>query len=159
MMAKVPMTEEGYRALRQELDDLKHRERPAVVAAVAEARAHGDLSENAEYHAAKEKQGRIEARIARLSERLGMADVIRTDELSGDEVRFGAWVTIRHTGSGAEDTYQIVGSDEADLDLDQISLESPIAKALLGKRKGASAAVETPGGTAHYTIADISYRR
>ncbi len=158
-MPKVPMTEEGYRALRQELDELKHVQRPAVVAAVAEARAHGDLSENAEYHAAKEKQGRIEARIVRLSERLGMAEVVRTDELSGDEVRFGAWVTLRHAAHGTTDTYQIVGSDEADPDLDQISLESPIAKAVLGQRKGGSVDVETPGGISSFVITDVSYRR
>lgn len=158
-MPKVPMTEEGYRALRQELNLLKNEQRPAIIAALAEARAHGDLSENAEYHAAKEKQGRIEARIAMLSRRLGMAEVIRSDELSGDEVRFGAWVTIRDATNGVEDTYQIVGSDEADLDLDQISLESPIAKALLGKRKGMSVEVETPGGTCSYTVTEVSYRR
>ena len=158
-MPKVPMTEEGYRALRQELDLLKNEQRPAISAALAEARAHGDLSENAEYQAAKEKQGRIEARIARLSRRLGMAEVIRADDLSGDEVRFGAWVTIRSATDGAEDTYQIVGSDEADLDLDQISLESPIAKALLGKRKGMSVEVETPGGTSSYTVTEVPYRR
>ena len=158
-MPKVPMTEEGYRALRQELDLLKKEQRPAISAALAEARAHGDLSENAEYQAAKEKQGRIEARIARLSRRLGMAEVIRANDLSGDEVRFGAWVTIRNATDGAEDTYQIVGSDEADLDLDQISLESPIAKALLGKRKGMSVEVETPAGTSSYTVTEVSYRR
>ena len=88
-----------------------------------------------------------------------MAEVIRADDLSGDEVRFGAWVTIRSAMDGAEDTYQIVGSDEADLDLDQISLESPIAKALLGKRKGMSVEVETPGGTSSYTVTEVSYRR
>ena len=158
-MPKVPMTEEGYRALRQELDVLKNEQRPAIIAALAEARAHGDLSENAEYHAAKEKQGRIEARIAMLSRRLGLAEVIRAEELTGDEVRFGAWVTIRDTANGVEDTYQIVGSDEANLDLDQISLESPIAKALLGKRKGMSVEVETPGGTYSYTVTEVSYRR
>ncbi len=158
-MPKVPMTEDGYRTLRQELDRLKNAERPAVIAAVAEARAHGDLSENAEYHAAKEKQGRIESRIATLTERLSMAEVIRSEELSGDEVRFGAWVTIRDVTDGVEDTYQIVGSDEANLDLDQISLESPIAKALLGKRKGMAVQVETPGGQRNYTVTEVTYRR
>lgn len=153
------MTEEGYRALRQELETLKNAERPAIIAALTEARAHGDLSENAEYHAAKEKQGRVEARIATLTQRLGMAEVIRSEEFSGDEVRFGAWVTIKDTADGFEDTYQIVGSDEANLDLDQISLESPIAKALLGKRKGMSVAVETPGGIRNYTVTEVSYRR
>ncbi len=158
-MSKVPMTEDGYRALRQELKVLKNEERPAIIAALAEARAHGDLSENAEYHAAKEKQGRVEARIATLTQRLGMAEVIRSEEFSSDEVRFGAWVTIKDVADGFEDTYRIVGSDEANPDLDQISLESPIAKALLGKRKGMSVAVETPSGTRNYTVTEVSYRR
>lgn len=157
MPAKVPMTEEGYRGLRAELQRLKDEERPVVIRALEEARAHGDLSENAEYHAAKERQRHVEGRIAEIEDKLHHAEVIRPDRLSGDEVKFGAHVTIRD-GDGDETSYRIVGADEADVDEGLISLESPVAKALLGRRKGDTVKVAAPGGGREYTITAISYQ-
>ncbi len=157
-MQKFPMTEEGFRALKGEIARLQNEERPKVIQAIEEARAHGDLSENAEYHAAKESQRLLEHRIAEIDEKIHHAEVIRPETLSGDNVKFGAKVTIRDEASGKEITYQIVGVDEADVDKGQISLEAPVAKALLGQSKGDKVEVATPNGGRAYTITDITYR-
>src|SRR5690606_10133450 len=156
-MEKVPMTAEGYQALDEELKRLKTVERPAVIAQIAEARSHGDLSENAEYHAAKERQGWIEGQIADIEANLARAQVIEVPRLSGTRVKFGA------TGSGVdEDTeeearYQIVGEHEADVKRGKISIASPIARAMIGKEIGDVVEVNTPGGVKAYEILKVDY--
>jgi transcription elongation factor GreA len=154
---KVPMTAEGYAALEQEVKRLKSVERPRIIKAIAEARAHGDLSENAEYHAAKEQQGINEARVADLEDKLSRADVIDVSRLSGDTVKFGARVTIVDEDTDEELTYQIVGDTEADVRSGRIAINSPIARALIGKRIGDSVEVMTPKGGKGYEILDVSF--
>ena len=157
-MSKIPLTLRGAELLREELKRLKTVERPAVVAAIAEARSHGDLSENAEYDAAKERQGFIEGRIAEVEGKLGNAQIIDPKALDADgRVVFGATVELEDTDSGAVVTYQIVGDDEADIKQGKISLNSPVARSLIGKYAGDVAEVQTPGGKREYEILDVRY--
>lgn len=150
------MTRAGFTALDEELKVLKSVERPAVIRAIAEAREHGDLSENAEYHAAREKQSFIEGRIKELEGMLSLADVIDPSKLSG-AVKFGATVTIVDEDSDEERTYQIVGEAEADIERGLLNIRSPLARALIGKDEGDSVEVKTPGGTKSYEILTIRY--
>jgi len=152
------MTAEGYAQLEEELKNLKSVERPAVIAAIAEAREHGDLSENAEYHAAREKQGFIEGRIKELEAVISVAEVINPKELSGDVVRFGATVVVVDEDTDEETTYQIVGQHEANLEGGKISVSSPLARALIGKSEGDSVEVRTPGGTKAYEVIEVEYK-
>jgi transcription elongation factor GreA len=157
-MSKFPITLRGAELLRDELKRLKTVERPSVVAAIAEARSHGDLSENAEYDAAKERQGFVEGRIAEVEGKLGNAQIIDPAALDADgRVVFGATVDLEDTDSGQPVTYQIVGDDEADLKQNKISLNSPVARALIGKFAGDVAEVQTPGGRREYEILDVRY--
>ena len=158
-MATIPLTKRGAELLKDELQRLKNVERHAVIQAIAEARAQGDLSENAEYEAAKDKQGFIEGRIIELEGKLAAAQVIDPSAVdAGGRVVFGATVDLEEEASGNEVTYQIVGDDEADLKHGLISISSPIARALIGKSKGDSAEVTTPKGTRSYEILKIEYK-
>ena len=156
-MDKIPMTAAGHAAMEQELKQLKSVERPRIIAAISEARKHGDLSENAEYHAAKEQQGLNEARVTELEDALARADVIDVSKLSGDTVTFGATVEIVDEDTDEEVTYQIVGDNEADVKQGRISISSPIARALIGKDEGDSVEVKTPGGEKAYEVLSIKY--
>lgn len=158
-MASFPLTVKGAEKLRAELHKLKTVERPAVIQAIAEARAHGDLSENAEYDAAKEKQGFIEGRIADLDGKLSNAQLIDPTTLdAGGRIVFGATVELEDVNSGDSVTYQVVGDDEADIKLGQISVSSPIARALIGKYAGDTVDVQAPGGVRQYEILDVLYK-
>lgn len=157
-MERIPMTAEGHAALQAELKVLKSVERPSIIAAISEARSHGDLSENAEYHAAKEKQSFIEGRISELDDKLARADVIDVSKLSGGKVRFGATVTIADADTEEEQTYKIVGEDEADVKQGKISVTSPIARALIGKEEGDEAEVAAPAGARAYEIVKVVYK-
>jgi transcription elongation factor GreA len=156
-MEKVPMTGEGYTALDEELKRLKTQERPNVIAAIAEARSHGDLSENAEYHAAKERQGWIEGRIAEIEDKIARAQVIDVSKLSGDQVKFGATVTVIDEDTEHEGRYQVVGEHEADVKSGKISLTSPLSRAMLGKAVGDVVEVNTPGGVKAYEIVKVEW--
>jgi len=157
-MSKIPITVAGAEKLRAELHELKTVQRPDIVTAIAEARSHGDLSENAEYHAAKERQGFIEGRIAELESKLGNAQIIDPRLLDNDgRCVFGATVDLEDMGSGEKVTYQIVGDDEADIKQGKISISSPIARALIGKFSGDVAEVQAPGGVREYEILDVKY--
>jgi transcription elongation factor GreA len=156
-MDKIPMTIDGHKLLSDEFTDLKKVQRPQVIEDIAEARAHGDLSENAEYHAAKERQSFIEGRIQELEAVLGRADVINTSKFTGDTVRFGAKVTVVDEDTDEEKTYQIVGDYEGDIENNKVSLTSPIAKALIGKNVGDSISVSTPKGGKDYEILKVVY--
>ena len=156
-MDKVPMTSGGHAAIQDELKTLKTTERQRIIKAISEAREHGDLSENAEYHAAKEQQGLNEARIAELEDMLSRADVIDVSQLSGDTVKFGANVKLVDEDTDEEAKYQIVGEQEADVKEGRISITSPIARALIGKSVGDSVEVNTPGGGKSYEILNISF--
>jgi transcription elongation factor GreA len=156
-MEKVPMTGEGYQALDDELKRLKTQERPTVIAAIAEARSHGDLSENAEYHAAKERQGWIEGRIAEIEDRIARAQIIDVSKLSGDQVKFGATVSVVDEDTEESARYQIVGEHEADVRSGKISIASPIARAMIGKEIGEVVEVNTPGGVKAYEILKIEW--
>jgi transcription elongation factor GreA len=155
---KVPMTIEGYAALEAELQRLKAVERPRIIQAIAEARSHGDLSENAEYHAAKEQQGLNEAKVAELEDKLSRADVIDVSKLSGDTVKFGATVQLEDEDTGEKVTYKIVGEFEADVKKGKISISSPIARALIGKRAGDTVEVTTPKGSRAYEILKVKFK-
>jgi transcription elongation factor GreA len=157
MNDKVPMLQDGYDRLAAELKNLKSVERPSVVQAIEEARAHGDLSENAEYHAAKERQGHIEGRIMELEGKLSRAQVIDPTSLSGDKIVFGATVTLVDEDD-AEVVYQIVGADEGDVKKGKISYQSPIARALIGRKVGAEVEVKTPGGERYYEILKLEFK-
>jgi len=157
-MEKVPMTIEGFKKLEAELHRLKVEERPRIIQQIADAREHGDLSENAEYHAAKEAQGLNEAKVAEMEDKIGRAEVIDTSKLSGNKIKFGATVTLEDEDSGDKVKYKIVGEDEADVRDGKISITSPIARALIGKVKGDSAEVTTPKGTRSYDILKIEYK-
>ena len=152
------MTAEGHAALEAELKNLKTVERPLVIQAIAEAREHGDLSENAEYHAAKDRQSLIEGRIMELEDKIGRADVIDTSRLIGDTVKFGATVTVMDEDSEEEATYKIVGDDEADVSIGKISISSPLSRALIGKEEGDVVEVAAPSGAKSYEIVDIAYK-
>jgi transcription elongation factor GreA len=157
-MEKIPMTHAGYIALE---DELKHRqqvERPRIIQQITDARSHGDLSENAEYHAAKEQQSHNEGRIAELEDKLARADVIDVSKLSGDTIKFGATVTLIDEDTEKKAVWQIVGEPEADAKKGRISITSPLARALIGKKKGASVEVMTPGGAKAYEVTKIEWR-
>ncbi|HRD46286.1 MAG TPA: transcription elongation factor GreA [Caulobacter sp.] len=156
-MEKVPMTAGGYTALDEELKRLKTVERPNVIAAISEARAHGDLSENAEYHAAKERQGWIEGRIAEIEDKIARAQVIDVSKLSGSQVKFGATVTVVDEDTEDEGRYQIVGDHEADVKGGRISLSSPLSRAMIGKEVGDVVEVNTPGGVKAYEILKVEW--
>jgi transcription elongation factor GreA len=157
-MATIPITKRGAEKLKDELHRLKTIERHAVIQAIAEARAQGDLSENAEYEAAKDKQGFIEGRILEIESKLAAAQIIDPSTLdAGGRVVFGSTVELEDEDSGAKVSYQIVGDDEADLKLGLISISSPIARALIGKESGDVAEVQAPGGVKHYEIVDVRY--
>ncbi len=157
-MQKIPLTEYGAELLRGELQQLKSVARPEVIAAIAEARSHGDLSENAEYEAAKERQGFIEGRIAEIENKLARALVVKPAEIHAEgKVVFGATVTLSDADSGDEVRYQIVGDDEADLKHFKISVNSPIARAMIGKEEGDIAEVQAPGGVREYEIVSVEY--
>jgi transcription elongation factor GreA len=156
-MEKVPMTRQGHAALNAELKTLKEDTRPAVIRAIAEAREHGDLSENAEYHAARERQGFVEGRIAELEDLIGRAEVIDPARFSDGTIRFGATVEIVDEDTDEEKVYQIVGEPEADVDRGKLNLRSPLARALIGKEKGDSVEVMTPGGGRSYEILSVKY--
>ncbi len=151
------MTAEGYTALDAELKRLKTVERPAVIQAIAEARAHGDLSENAEYHAAKERQSFIEGRVAEIEDKIARAQIIDVSKLSGKQVKFGATVNLLEEDSGAKAKYKIVGEDESDVKGGKISITSPIARALIGKEEGDVVEVMAPGGPKSYEIVKVKY--
>lgn len=157
-MERIPMTAEGHAALQAELKNLKSVERPNIIAAIAEARSHGDLSENAEYHAAKEKQSFIEGRISDLDDKLARADVIDVSKLEGGKIRFGATVSLIDVDSEEEVTYKIVGDDEANVKEGKISISSPIARALIGKEEGDEAEVAAPAGARAYEVTKVEYR-
>ncbi|KAF0116667.1 MAG: transcription elongation factor GreA [Hyphomonadaceae bacterium] len=156
-MEKAPMTEEGHKALDAELKRLKTVERPSIIAAIAEARSHGDLSENAEYHAAKERQSFIEGRIAELDDKMARAQVIDVRQLSGANVKFGATVKVVDEDTDKEDVYKIVGEDEADVKSGKISIGSPIARAMIGKESGDVVEVMTPAGVRSLEILSVAW--
>ena len=157
MIDKMPITPTGFKKLEEELKNLKYNERPAVIQAISEARALGDLSENAEYHSAKEKQGFIEGRISYLEGVISSAEVIDPKKLSGDIVKFSATVKIVDVETDEEKTYQIVGKEEADLESGKISFDSPIARALIGKSKGDETTVQSPKGARDFEIISVEY--
>lgn len=158
MSAKVPLTAKGAEKLREELKELKNVARPKVIEAIAEARAHGDLKENAEYHAAREQQSFIEGRIAEINAKLGNAQIIDVTTMPATgKVIFGATVELMEEETGEEVTYQIVGEDEADINEGKISVTSPIARALIGKQEGDIAEVQAPGGIKEYEVLDVKY--
>ena len=156
-MNKFPITNEGFEQIEIELKNLKSIERPSIIKSIAEAREHGDLSENAEYHAAKEKQSFIEGRIADLESKISRAEVINTKKLKGNKIIFGATVTLGDMDSKKKLIYQIVGTEEADVESGKISISSPLAKALLGKKVDDTVEVYSPGGSKEYEIKDIKF--
>jgi len=157
-MEKVPMTIEGFKRLEEDLHRLKSVERPRIIQQISDAREHGDLSENAEYHAAKEAQGLNEARVAEVEDKLSRAEVIDITKLSGDTVKFGATVTLEDEDSGEKVKYKIVGDTEANVREGKVSISSPIARALIGKSKGDSAEVTTPRGSRSYEILKLEFK-
>ena len=157
-MERIPMTEGGYKALEDEINHLKIVERPTVIRMIEEARAHGDLSENAEYHAAKERQAFIEGRVVELEDKLSRADIIDVSKLSGSTVKFGATVTLIDEDTDAKVKYQLVGDLEANAKKGRISISSPIARALIGKAKGDTVEVSAPGGARSYEILKVEFR-
>jgi len=156
-MDKVPMTAEGFARLQEEAKQLKSVERPAVIRAIAEARAHGDLSENAEYHAARERQSFIEGRLSEIEDQIARAEVIDVSKLSGDVVKFGAKVRIADEDSGEEQTFRIVGAVESDINNGLLSVTAPLARALIGKTIGDTVEVTTPRGSKAYEIVDVAF--
>ena len=157
-MDKIPMTAEGYSALENELKHCQQVERPRIIQQITDARTHGDLSENAEYHAAKESQSLNEGRIAELEDKLARAEVIDVSKLSGDTIKFGATVTLVDEDTEKKSVWQIVGEPEADAKKGRISVSSPLARALLGKKKGAQVEVVTPGGAKAYEVKKVEWR-
>ncbi len=158
MVEKVPMTEAGFASMHEDVKFMKQEERPRIIRAIEEARAHGDLSENAEYHAAKEAQGWNETRISEMEDKLSRAEVIDPTKLSGDTVKFGAKLTLIDQDTDSEIKYQIVGDFEADVKKGRISISSPIARALIGKKQGDSVEVNTPGGGKSYEIKKVAWK-
>lgn len=155
---RFPMTVEGERKLREELTHLKKVERPRIIAAIAEAREHGDLKENAEYHAAREQQSFAEGRIKEIEAKLSQAQVIDISQIPNEgKVLFGTWVTILNLDTDEEKIYQIVGDDESDMKQGKISVSSPIARGLIGKEVGDTVSIKTPGGVCEYEIQDVSH--
>ena len=157
MTVKVPITPDGHQKLKDELKRLKSVDRPANMAAIEQARGHGDLSENAEYHAAKERQGLIDLKIREVEDKLARVEVIDPTKLKGDKVVFGAKVTVRDEESGDEITYQIVGDDESDVKSGRLSISSPLARGLIGKTEDEVCEVRTPKGVREYTVVRVSF--
>jgi transcription elongation factor GreA len=157
-MDKIPMTAAGYTVLETELKFRQQVERPRIIQQITDARSHGDLSENAEYHAAKEQQSHNEGRIAELEDKLARAEVIDVSKLSGDTVKFGATVTLIDEDTDKKAVWQIVGEPEADAKAGRISITSPLARALVGKKKGANVEVVTPGGAKAYEVVKVEWR-
>jgi transcription elongation factor GreA len=157
-MEKIPMTGAGYAVLETELRQRQQVERPRIIQQITDARTHGDLSENAEYHAAKELQAQNEGRIAELEDKLARAEVIDVSKLSGDTVKFGATVTLIDEDTDKKAVWQIVGEPEADAKAGKISIASPLARALVGKKKGANVEVVTPGGAKAYEVVKVEWR-
>ena len=156
-MNKIPMTQEGYKKLQDELKKLTSKDRPNIIAAIAEARGHGDLSENAEYQYAKEQQSLIEGRISDLESTISRAEIIDVKNMTGEDVKFGATVEIEDDESGKKQKYQIVGEYESDIENKKISIGSPLARGLIGKSKGDSVEVKSPKGINSYTIISVKY--
>jgi transcription elongation factor GreA len=157
-MDKIPMTAAGYAVLEEELKQRQQHDRPRIIQQITEARSHGDLSENAEYHAAKETQSLNEGRIADLEDKLARAEVIDVSKLSGDAIKFGATVTLIDEDTDEKKVWQLVGEPEADAKKGKISITSPLARALIGKTKGASVEVMTPGGARAYEVKKVEWR-
>ena len=157
-MEKMPMTPAGYEHMVAELKNLKDVQRPAVIRAIAEAREHGDLSENAEYHAARERQSFVEGRLAELEDIVSRADVVDVSKLSGDVVRFGATVSVIDEDTNDQATYRIVGAHEADIGEGRLSITAPLARAIIGKKIGDSVEVRAPRGSKSYEILKVEYR-
>ena len=157
-MERIPMTAEGYKRLETELKRLKTVERPDVIRALSAAREHGDLAENAEYHAARERQSFIEGRVRELEDKLSRAEIIDVSKLSGKDVKFGATVTVADEETDEKKTYQLVGADEADVNNGRLSITSPVARALIGRGIGDSVHVNTPNGGRSYEVIKINYR-
>ncbi len=158
-MTKIPMTADGYARLEEELRHLKGVARPEVIRAIAEAREHGDISENAEYHAARERQSFIEGRLAELEDKISRAEVIDPASLSGKQVKFGAVVTLIDEDTEEKSVYQIVGEDEADIKAKRLAITSPLARALVGKSVGDQVEVTTPGGSRSYEISKVAFKK
>jgi transcription elongation factor GreA len=156
-MNKIPMTAEGYDRLREDLKRLKTVDRPAVIRAIAEAREHGDLAENAEYHSARDRQSFIEGRLAEIEDKIARAEVIDVSKLSGSVIKFGAKVTLADEETDEEQTFQIVGEDEADISQGRLSVTSPLARALIGKQTGESVEVATPRGAKSYEVVTVAF--
>lgn len=154
-MDKIPMTKAGFEALKRELENLKRVERPQNIKAIEEARAHGDLSENAEFHAAKDRQGFLEGRISELEFKIANADIIETSKLPKDRAVFGSRVILENIDTGEDVEYQLVGPDESDIEKGRISITSPLGRAVLGKKPGDELAVQVPGGKRAYELIDI----
>ena len=157
-MAKFPVTVEGYNKLQLELKQLINDDRPSIIKAIAEARTHGDLSENAEYHSAKEKQSFIEGKIAELESIIAQADIIDVSKLSGKEIKFGATVTVKDEDTGQKSNYKIVGESESDIKDNKLSISSPLARALIGKEKGSIVEFDSPKGIKTYSIKSVKYK-
>ncbi|MBL8782375.1 MAG: transcription elongation factor GreA [Alphaproteobacteria bacterium] len=157
-MEKIPMTAQGFQALETEIKHLKQVERPAIIKAISEARAHGDLSENAEYHSAKERQSFVEGRVMELEDKLSRAQVIDVSKLSGKAVKFGATVTLVDEDTDQKSKYQIVGDLEADFAKGRISISSPLARALIGKSSGDTVEVNTPSGGRSYEVMKVEFK-
>ena len=158
-MTKIPMTADGYARLEEELRHLKGVARPEVIRAIAEAREHGDISENAEYHAARERQSFIEGRLAELEDKISRAEIIDPATLSGKQVKFGAVVTLIDEDTEEKSVYQIVGEDEADIKAKRLAITSPLARALVGKSVGDQVEVTTPGGSRSYEISKVAFKK
>ncbi|TAL40143.1 MAG: transcription elongation factor GreA [Alphaproteobacteria bacterium] len=157
-MQKIPMTSAGFKRLEEEIKHLKSVERPAIIEAIAEARSHGDLSENAEYHAAREKQSFIEGRLLDLEDKMSRADVIDTAKMNGNVIKFGAYVKVVDEDTEHEQAFQIVGEYEADIEKGLLALTAPLPRALIGKQKGDSVEVTTPKGTKAYEVVEVRYK-
>ena len=157
-MNKIPMTVDGFARLEEELKQLKTSERPAIIRAIAEAREHGDISENAEYHAARERQSFIEGRVLELEDKIARAEVIDVSKLSGKVIKFGATVTLIDEDTDEKTAYQIVGEDEADIKAKRLAITAPLARALVGKKVGEAVEVTTPGGSKSYEIAKVQFK-
>ncbi len=157
-MERLPMTAAGYARLEKELKELKSTARPAVIQAIATARDHGDLSENAEYHAAKEQQSLIEGRIVELQDKLSRAEVIDVASISGRQIKFGATILLADEDTDEETSYQIVGEDESNIEEGRLSITAPLARALIGKEQGDSVEVMTPGGAKAYEVIEVRYQ-
>ena len=156
-METVPLTKDGFSRLNDELNNLKNHERPEVISAIAEARSHGDLKENAEYHAARERQGLIEARINELEDKLSRAEIVDPPNSKPESVRFGVWVTLCDEETGEEKKFRIVGDLESDIEQNLVSISSPMARALLGKKEDDIVEIRAPKGSTEYAIVEIHY--